>query len=334
MIKKVIIIAEAGINHNGKLSNAKKLIDVASNAGADYVKFQTYITKNLVSENTRKAKYQTRSKLDLETQFAMLKKLELSKKNHFELISYSKKKNIKFLSSAFDIESINFLASLKLDYFKIPSGEINNVPYLRKIGRYNKPTILSTGMSNIKDIKFAINILMSSGLKKKKITVLQCNSDYPSNLVDSNINAMNTIKKEVGTEVGFSDHTIGMESSAAATALGAKILEKHITLDKSLEGPDHSASLAPHEFKNYVSFIRNILKALGSKNKKVTKSEKKNIKFVRKRIFSSKKIFEGDLFTEKNLTTIRSEKGISAKYWDDYIGKKSKCNYEKLEEIE
>ena len=259
MKNKVLIIAEAGVNHNGEINLAKQLIDAAVDAGVDYVKFQTFNSKKLVSKFAEKASYQkTNTKDENESQLAMLQKLEMSKEMHFELIDYCRSKNIKFLSTAFDLESVDFLNELNIDLFKIPSGEMTNLPYLRKIGGLGKPVILSTGMGSLEEIGEAMNALIKAGTKKENITILHCNTEYPTPMSDVNLLAMNTIGKTYGVPIGYSDHTLGIEVPIAAVALGATVIEKHFTLDKTMEGPDHIASLEPHELTSMVQSIRNI----------------------------------------------------------------------------
>jgi N,N'-diacetyllegionaminate synthase len=332
MKRKIVIIAEAGVNHNGKIKLAKKLVDIAAEAGADFVKFQCFKAETLSHKSTSKTKYQLKRTKNKKKQYEMLLKLELSYNDHLILMKYAKTKKIKFLSSAFDIDSIKFLSNLNLDFIKIPSGEITNVPYLREIGKLNQPTILSTGMSTIDEVIFAKKILVESGLNKRKLTVLQCNTDYPSNIEDSNISAMKVMGDRLGLDYGYSDHTTSNESSLAAAALGASIIEKHITINKNMTGPDHFASASPAEFKKFVKSIRNLELALGKSKKIVNKSEKQNIKLVRKFIVAKKIIKKGEIFSSNNLTTIRSGKGISARNWDNIIGKKSNKNY-KIHEV-
>ena len=335
MRNKIIFIAEAGVNHNGSVVKAKKLIDGAAYAGADYIKFQTFNADTLTTPSTPKANYQIKN-LDnkkLVSQYNMLKKLQLSLEDHYELKKYANKKKIKFLSSAFDLSSLEFLSKLKIDFIKIPSGEVDNIPYLESVGKLNQETILSTGMSSIFEIEKAINLLIKSGLNKKKLTVLQCNTEYPSPLADSNIRAMLSIKDKFNVKIGYSDDTKGSESIFAAVALGAKIIEKHFTLNKNDKGPDHLASASVNELKEIIKTSKNILIALGSPIKKVTKSEKKNISVVRRKIFASKEIKKGEVFTKKNLIPLRSKVGISVKYWKKYIGKKAKKNYRYLNSL-
>ncbi len=331
--KKVYIIAEAGVNHNGSLKLAKQLIDIASCAGIDAVKFQSFKASNLVSENAKKAEYQKETTNQHESQFDMLKKLELKKETHIELINYAKEKNIEFLSTPFDLESIDLLDDLGLNIFKIPSGEITNLPYLRKIGSLKKEVILSTGMSNLQEIKDALGILIESGTQKDNITILHANTEYPTPYEDVNLNAMRTISKEFNIKVGYSDHTLGIEVPIAAVAMGATIIEKHFTIDKTLDGPDHKASLDSDELKAMVCGIRNIENALGNGIKQASKSESKNICIVRKSIVASKDIKKGEIFTEKNITTKRPGNGISPMKWDDIVGSIATKNYIKDELI-
>lgn len=327
-MKNVIIIAEAGVNHNGNIENAKKLIDIASLAGADYVKFQTFNADKLVSKNAKKAEYQqiNTSELD-DSQLNMLKRLELSNEQHIELISYCNLKGIKFLSSAFDNESIDFLASLKIGIWKIPSGEITNFPYLKKIAMLHEPIILSTGMCNMSDISDALFVLMKYGITKEQITVLHCNTQYPTPFEDVNLNAMKTIADTFDVKIGYSDHTLGIEVPIAAVALGAVVIEKHFTLNRNMDGPDHKASLEPDELITMIKSIRNIEKALGSKTKEVSLSESQNIQIVRKCIVASKIINIGDKFSEENLTVKRAGSGLSPMLWESLIGEKAKKKY-------
>jgi len=322
--KRTFIIAEAGVNHNGSIDLAFKLIDAAKEAGADAVKFQSFKADNLVSKKAEKADYQKKTTSESESQYEMIKKLELDEASHIELINYSKRKKIKFLSSPFDLESIDLLKKLGLEIFKIPSGEITNLPYLRKIGRLNKQTILSTGMSDLGEIEDALNILIENGTEKNKIIVLHCNTEYPTPYKDVNLKAMLTIKKAFDVEVGYSDHTPGIEIPIAAAALGAKVIEKHFTLDKNMQGPDHKASLEPIELKMMVDAIRNIEEAMGNGIKSPSPSEQKNINVARKSIVALKNINMGDLFTENNIGVKRPGNGILPKYYFELIGKKAK----------
>jgi len=326
-MKKVFIIAEAGVNHNGKIEIAKKLIDVAAESGADAVKFQTFKASNLVNKAAQKAEYQKQTTDKDETQFEMIKKLELDVDAHKELMAYCTDKNILFLSTPFDHESIDLLNNLGLEIFKIPSGEITNLPYLRKIGSLNKQVILSTGMAELSEIGDALDILISSGTGKENITVLHANTEYPTPMEDVNLKAMKTIANTFNIDVGYSDHTLGFEVDVAAVAMGAKVIEKHFTLDKTMEGPDHKASLGPDEIKEMVQAIRNIEKALGDGVKKPSNSERKNISVVRKSIVAKLDIREGDLFTEQNIMIKRPGKGISPMRWDEVIGQVAQKNY-------
>ena len=327
MNHKTIIIAEAGVNHNGSLDMAKELIKIASEAKADYVKFQTFKAINTITKNAEKANYQKNTTDQRENQFDMVKKLELSKEMHVELISFSKNKNIKFLSSPFDHDSIELLKDLGLEIFKIPSGEITNLPYLRLIGKLNKKIILSTGMSNMNEVKNALDVLVSSGTKKNNITVLHANTEYPTPMEDVNLRAMVIIGKELDVNFGYSDHTLGIEVDIAAVALGASIIEKHFTLDCNMEGPDHKASLEPDQLKKMVISIRNIEKALGDGIKKPSKSELPNIQIVRKSIIAKIKIKKGEILNENNLTVKRPGGGISPMKWDEIIGTKAIKDY-------
>jgi N,N'-diacetyllegionaminate synthase len=316
----VFIIAEAGVNHNGSIDLAYKLIDVAVESGADAVKFQTFKAENITSKNAPKAEYQKQTTDVSESQFDMLKKLELDVETHKELITYCKQKDIIFLSTPFDHESIDLLSDLGLQIFKIPSGEITNLPYLKHIGSLSEQVILSTGMSTLEEVGDALNVLTNAGTLKENITVLHANTMYPTPMEDVNLNAMLTIQKEFGLAVGYSDHTLGMEVDIAAVVMGASIIEKHFTLDKTMDGPDHEASLEPEELKEMVTSIRNIEKALGSSEKKPSPSESSNIKVVRKSIIANQNIKKGDLLTDKNITVKRPGNGISPMKWDSVIG--------------
>ena len=329
----VFIIAEAGVNHNGSIDVAKKLIDEASNAGADAVKFQTFKAKDLVSKKAQKAEYQKRATDKKESQFDMIKKLELNVEMHKELISYCNSKNIMFLSSPFDLDSIKLLDELGLSIFKIPSGEITNLLYLRHIGRLNKKVILSTGMADTNEIKDALDTLISNGTKKENITVLHANTMYPTPLKDVNLRAMLTIGNTFDIAFGYSDHTLGIEVDIAAVAMGAKCIEKHFTLDSTMKGPDHKASLEPGELKSMVRAIRNIEVALGSSIKKPSNSERPNMQVVRKSIVAKKNIKKGDILCEKNLVIKRPGNGISPMRWDDIIGTNATKNYSEDELI-
>lgn len=322
-MNKVIIIAEAGVNHNGDIELAKKLIDVAVDAGVDYVKFQTFKSESLVSKFAKKASYQIENTKDaVESQLAMLKKLELSNSQHFELVQYCNNKNISFFSTAFDLESLSFLKELGLNIVKIPSGEITNLPYLRKAASLFKEVIISTGMSSILEIEEALDVFLQAGIKKNDITILHCNTEYPTPMSDVNLNAMLTIQKMFGVKVGYSDHTMGIEVPIAAVAMGATMIEKHFSFDRSLPGPDQLASLEPDELKNMVHSIRNIEKAIGGTGiKEPSESEFKNISIARKSIVANISIQKGERFTEFNITTKRPGMGVSPMKWDEVIGK-------------
>ena len=330
---RIIIIAEAGQNHNGKLKLAYKLVDVAKKCGADFVKFQTSIPKLHISKFAEKANYQIKNWQKRGNQLQMLQKLSLTYNDFKKLKKYCKKKKIEFLSTPFDLRSIDFLKSLNMKYFKIPSGEITNLPYLMKVAKLKKKVILSTGMANLIEIREALKILTSHGTKKKNITVLQCNSEYPTPLRDANIRAMLTIKKIFKVNIGYSDHTEGIESSLAAAALGARVLEKHITLNKNLPGPDHKASINPKELKKMIEGVRKITISLGNGVKKVSLSERKNIKIARTSIVASKEIKKGEKFTSKNLTIKRPGNGISPMKLFKIIGKSAKRGFSEDELI-
>lgn len=329
-MRRVLIIAEAGVNHNGDINLAKKLIDVAVEAGVDYVKFQTFKTENLVSAHAKKAEYQKKNLKDdtSDSQFDMLKKLELSIENHHELIDYCKSKSIRFLSTAFDLESIDLLNSLGIDLFKIPSGEITNLPYLKKIGAFNKQVIVSTGMSVMSEIEDAIQVLVQSGTNRENISVLHCTTDYPTAMEDVNLNAMLSIQKQLNIPIGYSDHTLGIEVPVAAVAMGATIIEKHFTLDKTLPGPDHKASLEPMELIAMVQAIRHIEKALGESNKKPSEAEQKNRLVARKSIHLAKSLSKNHILNESDLIMKRPGDGISPMLIENVLGKKLKDNFE------
>ncbi|RAP34141.1 N-acetylneuraminate synthase [Candidatus Marinamargulisbacteria bacterium SCGC AG-410-N11] len=325
---KTFIIAEAGVNHNGELSLAKQLVDVAKSAGAEAVKFQTFKSETLATKNAKKATYQKETTNSDESQFDMLKKLELTHEMHMELINYCKQKEILFLSSPFDCDSVTYLERLNLPILKIPSGEILHVPYLRKIAAINKPTILSTGMCTMDDIEFGVTTLLNSGLDKSNLSLLHCTTEYPCPFEDVNLNAMATIQNKFEVPVGYSDHTPGITIPIAAVAMGATIIEKHFTLDKSLLGPDHKASLDPQELKAMVDQIRIVEKAKGNGVKEPSFSEQKNIEIVRKSILAKENIQKGETFTIHNLICKRPANGISPKEWDNILGKKAEKNYE------
>ncbi len=325
---KVLIIAEAGVNHNGDVNKAKELIDVAFEAGVDYVKFQTFRAEKLVTKSAKRATYQDKNTQNDDSQFQMLKKLELSEDNHKELISYCKSKGVKFLSTGFDLESLAFLKKIGISLAKIPSGEITNYPYLKKVATLFEEVILSTGMADIKEIEGAVSVLLSNGVKKENLTILHCNTEYPTPMEDVNLKAMLHIKEEFGVSVGYSDHTLGIEVPISAVALGATVIEKHFTLDRNLPGPDHRASLEPDELKAMVSGIRNIEKAIsGNGIKEPSKSELKNKSVARKSIVASCEIKKGDVFTEDNLTIKRPGTGISPMKWNEVLGKIASKSY-------
>lgn len=333
-MKETVIIAEAGVNHNGSMEIAKKLIDAAVLAGVDYVKFQTFNAGKIASKFAEKAKYQKANfSGESNSQLEMLKKLELSKEQHYELISYCKDKNIKFLSTAFDLESVDFLTTLRLGLWKIPSGEITNYPYLKRIAQQGEPVIISTGMSNMEDIENALDTLIKHGVKKDQITILHCNTEYPTPFKDVNLKAMPAIRDTFGVSVGYSDHTLGIEVPIAAVALGATVIEKHFTLDRNMEGPDHKASLEPDELKAMVTAIRNIELALGAESKIISDSEAKNVAVARKSIVALTPIKKGEMFTEMNITVKRPGNGISPMRWDEVIGQCAICDFEEDELI-
>jgi N,N'-diacetyllegionaminate synthase len=324
---KTLIIAEAGVNHNGDMSLAKNLIEVAAKAGADLVKFQTLNANRMVTATAAKAQYQILSSNALETQHTMLQKLELTEDMHRELIAHCDSLNIGFFSTGFDIGSLDMLVGLGQKLFKIPSGEITNLPYLRHIGKFAQTVILSTGMSTMDEIAAAIDILETSGTPRSKITVLHCTTAYPVPTVDVNLQAMQSIRSKFNVAVGYSDHTIGIEISIAAVALGATVIEKHFTMDRNLPGPDHKASLEPAELQEMVRAIRNIEEALGDGIKRLMPSEKMNRAIARKSIVASEPISIGQLFTEENLTTKRPGNGVSPMEWDSVIGSRAQRNY-------
>lgn len=330
---KTLIIAEAGVNHNGIYENAIKLIDIAAEAGADYVKFQTFKTDLNISKSAKKAKYQQNNTGVEETQYDMVKKLEFSFEQFENLKLYCDEKNIGFLSTAFDFPSIDFIDDLQC-IFKVPSGELVNYPYLNKIAEKQKPIILSTGMATLEEIEFATNLLIEKGIERKDITILHCNTEYPTPFEDVNLKAMLTIKEAFDINVGYSDHTLGIEVPVAAVAMGATVIEKHFTLDRNLPGPDHAASLDPHELTNMISSIRNIEKAIsGDGTKRPSASEEKNIQIVRKSIHSSKNLAKGHILTEDDLIPLRPAAGISPIYWKDIIGKKLNRDLEQYSSI-
>jgi N,N'-diacetyllegionaminate synthase len=324
---RTFIIAEAGVNHNGLLKKALKLIDAAVAAGADAIKFQTFKADNIATKFAPKAKYQKNKFTKKENQFQMLKKLELTEDMHLKCIRHCKKKRIIFISSAFDEESLNFLKKINIKFFKVPSGEINNIPYLELLGKFKKKIILSTGMSNILDIDRAIKTLVQNGTSRNNITLMQCTSSYPASFEEINLRVINTLKKRFKLSIGFSDHSIGSIASIAAVAIGAKVIEKHITLDKKLAGPDHKSSLNPKEFKFMINDIRTVEKILGSEIKNVTTSEKKIINIVRKSIVASRFIQKNERFSKENITCKRPGTGISPLFFKKLLGKKSIKNF-------
>ena len=326
-MKGVLIIAEAGVNHNGSVDLAKKLIDVAVEAGADVVKFQTGKPENVMVRNAPKAPYQTVTCDPAESQFEMGKRIELDDAAHREIVAYCKSKNAKFLSTPFDFESIGFLHSLGVDTFKIPSGEITNFPYLMEIGRYCKKVILSTGMANLGEIENALNILITAGTPRENITLLHANTAYPTPMADVNLRAMQTIADAFKVAVGYSDHTLGIEAAIAAAALGATVIEKHFTLDRTMPGPDHQASLEPDELKAMIKAIRNIELALGDGIKKPSASEIPNMPIARKSLVAAVPIKKGEVFTIKNVTVKRPALGVNPMRWNEYIGRIASRDY-------
>lgn len=325
-MKKTYIIAEAGVNHNGSLENAKKLIEKAKEAGADAVKFQTFIPELNISKSAQKAAYQAANTGNNESQLEMVKKLYLNVDAHTEMMKHCEKVGIEFLSTPFDLDSIDILHQLGLNTIKIPSGEVTNILYLKKLGKFNKRIILSTGMCNLGEIETAIDVLTKAGTERTKIAILHCNTEYPTPMEDVNLLAMHTIRDAFKLEVGYSDHTLGIEIPIAAVALGATIIEKHFTLDKSMEGPDHKASLEPEELSAMVSAIRNIEKAFGDGIKKPSASESKNIGIARKSLHLNKNLSQGHIITEADLIMKRPGDGIPSMLIDQVIGKKVKSN--------
>jgi len=330
----IFIIAEAGVNHNGDMAMARELIDAAAAAGADAVKFQTFKAASVVTAAAAKASYQKRTTARGETQLAMLERLELTRAMHEELIAYCNERGITFLSTPFDAESLAMLMELGLEIIKVPSGEITNLPYLRRVGRLGKPVILSSGMATLGEIEAALNILEQSGTPRKCITVLHCTSEYPPPMRDVNLHAMLTIREAFGVKVGYSDHTRGIEVPIAAAALGAAVIEKHFTLDHSLPGPDHKASIEPDEFKAMVTAIRNVELALGDGIKRPAPSEQKNMAVVRRSIVAARAIQAGEVFSEENITAKRPGAGISPMRWDEVVGRRAPRDFQQDEMIE
>jgi N,N'-diacetyllegionaminate synthase len=334
MKNPILIIAEAGVNHNGDMALAKKLIDLAADAGADLVKFQTFNADRLVTQQAKKADYQIVTTRSTETQHQMLSRLELSASMHHELIAHCTERNIGFFSTGFDIESVKFLMSLGINHFKIPSGEITNLPYLRHIGKFGKHIIVSTGMATLGDIEAAIDVLVQAGTTRSFITVLHCTTEYPTPMSEVNLRAMQSMQAAFGVAIGYSDHTAGIEVSIAAAALGATVIEKHFTLDKNLPGPDHKASLEPDELKAMVSAIRNIEIALGDGIKRLTPSESRNKPVIRKSLVASKVIKAGEVLSAENITTKRPGTGMSPMTWDAVMGRKAVRDFDVDELIE
>lgn len=333
-MSRVIIIAEAGVNHNGDYEMAKRMVVAAKNAGADYIKFQTAIPKEVISKFAVMADYQKNNVGKEESQLEMCEKIHLPLSAYKSLKEYCDEVGIKFMSTPFDLVSIDTLAELDMDYMKIPSGEITNLPYLRKIAKLGIPVIMSTGMCEPDEIESALNVLTDNGLKKGDIILLHCNTEYPTPMCDVNLKAMLEMRDRFGVRVGYSDHTKGIEVPVAAVALGAEVIEKHFTLDNTLPGPDHVASLEPSELKAMVDAIRNVEMALGNGHKHVTDSERKNISIARKSIVAVHDIKAGDLFTEDNITVKRPGDGISPMMWDEVIGKCAKRDFQEDELIE
>ncbi len=330
----VRIIAEAGVNHNGDLALARQLIDVASEAGADMVKFQTFSADRLVATHAPKADYQIQTTDPGETQHAMIRRLELTRDMHEALIAHCRSREIGFFSTGFDPKSIDLLADLGLDCFKVPSGEITNLPYLRHVGRYGKPVILSTGMATLGEIEAALEVLERAGTLRDRITVLHCNTEYPTPMADVNLRAMLTIRDAFGVAVGYSDHTPGIEVAIAAVALGATVIEKHFTLDRNLPGPDHKASLEPGELRAMVAAIRNVEQALGDGIKRASASEAKNKPVARKSLVAACAIRAGEVFSESNLAVKRPGTGVSPMRWDEAMGRKAPRDFAPDELIE
>lgn len=334
MKQHTLIIAEAGVNHNGDMQLAKRLIDEAAAAGADLVKFQTFNASRLVTRNAKKADYQTQTTDSSESQHAMLQRLELSETMHHELIAHCASRQIAFFSTGFDIECVDLLVRLGQEQFKIPSGEITNLPYLRHIGQLGKKIILSTGMATMGEIEAAIDVLEQAGTPRSMLTLLHCTTEYPTPMAEVNLRAMQSLRAAFGVNVGYSDHTQGIEVAIAAVAMGASVIEKHFTLDRTLPGPDHQASLEPAELSAMVAAIRNIETALGDGIKRLTPSEARNKPVARKSLVASRAIKAGEVFTAENLTAKRPGSGISAMSWDELLGKKAQRDFAPDELIE
>lgn len=327
---KTVIIAEAGVNHNGSIENAFRLVDKAAEAGADYIKFQTFKAELVVGKSAKKAEYQIVNTGDTEeSQLEMIKRLELTHAQHELLIDYCRQKSIGFFSTAFDLESLKYLADIGLKLVKIPSGEITNLPYLRKAASWFENVIISTGMATMDEIADAVSVFTQAGIGKQNITILHCNTEYPTPMRDVNLRAMLSIGEKFGTAIGYSDHTLGIEVPVAAVALGATVIEKHFTLDKNMDGPDHRASLEPEELKAMVAAIRNTEQAVqGSGIKAPSASEIRNIPIVRKSIVASRNIRRGEMFTEDNITVKRPGTGISPMKWDEVIGQSAIIDFD------
>jgi len=333
-MSKVMIIAEAGVNHNGSLELAKQMVDAAAKMGVDYIKFQTSIPNKIISKFAPMAEYQKKNIGKTESQLDMVKKIMLKPEEFTQLKMYCDEVGIKFLSTPFDLDSIDILMKLNMDYLKVPSGEITNYPYLKKIAHQGLPVIMSTGMSTLADIEAALNLLEENGLSRDNVILLHCNTEYPTPYADVNLRAMQTIGNSFGVRYGYSDHTRGIEVPVAAVAMGACVIEKHFTLDKTLPGPDHVASLEPHEMKAMVDAIRNVEQALGSPIKKVSPSEQKNMAIARKSIIAARDIKKGEVFTEENLTTKRPGNGVSPMRWNEVLGTTAKRDFVEDELIE
>lgn len=331
---KTLVIAEAGVNHNGDLQRAKHLVRCAAAAGADMIKFQTFVTDKSISRTAPKAEYQMRTDAPGETQYEMVRKLELSRQAHEELIEECGREGIRFLSTAFDPESFDMLVDLGLDLVKIPSGEITNLPFLRHVTRLGKPVLLSTGMASLGEVEAALEIIEQSGTPRNYVTVLHCTTEYPAPMEDVNLRAIASLKAAFGVEVGYSDHTVGIEVPVAAVALGATVIEKHFTLDRELPGPDHRASLEPQELKAMVDAIRNIERALGDGIKRTTLSELKNKGIARKSLVASRPIRAGERFNADNVTSKRPGTGISPMRWDEVMGRPAPRDFAADELIE
>lgn len=334
MKKRTLIIAEAGVNHNGDLDMAKRLVDAAAAAGADLVKFQTFNANRQVTRSAVKADYQNQTTDSKESQHEMLRRLELTAEMHNEIIAHCSANGVGFFSTGFDIESIDFLVGLGQEYLKIPSGELTNLPYLRHIGRLKKAVIVSTGMATMGEIEAAIDVLEQSGTVRTNIMVLHCTTEYPTPMCEVNLRAMQNISTAFGVTVGYSDHTFGIEVAIAAVAMGASVIEKHLTLSRTLPGPDHKASIEPDELKAMVAAIRNIEVALGDGIKRLTPSELRNKPIARKSLVSNRLIKAGDLFSEENVTTKRPGTGISPMRWDEIMGRRASRDYSADELIE